>query len=89
MVIHGEPPQWRKAPKFVGPRLDFEGSLYDDYDLTEPPVNFNLDDQIAKRTEELLRKTYGKTVSLLRQHRAALLKSVKVRPFLYKTLVAC
>ncbi|CAO2819240.1 unnamed protein product [Amaranthus hypochondriacus] len=78
MVIHGEPPQWRKAPKFVGPRLDFEGSLYDDYDLTEPPVNFNLDDQIAKRTEELLRKTYGKTVSLLRQHRAALLKSVKV-----------
>ncbi|XP_057520581.1 probable inactive ATP-dependent zinc metalloprotease FTSHI 1, chloroplastic [Amaranthus tricolor] len=78
MVIHGEPPQWRKAPKFVGPRLDFEGSLYDDYDLIEPPVNFNLDDQIAKRTEELLRKMYGKTVSLLRQHRAALLKSVKV-----------
>ena len=89
MVIHGEPPQWRKAPKFVGPRLDFEGSLYDDYDLIEPPVNFNLDDQIAKRTEELLRKMYGKTVSLLRQHRAALLKSVKVCLFLYKTLMAC
>lgn len=78
MVIHGEPPPWRKASKFVGPRLDFEGSLYDDYDLTEPPVNFNLDDEIATRTEELLQEMYKKTVSLLRQHHAALLKTVKV-----------
>lgn len=78
MVIHGEPPPWRKKVKFVGPRLDFEGSLYDDYDLIEPPVNFNLDDEIAKRSEELLRDMYERTVSLLRRHHAALLKAVKV-----------
>ncbi|KAE8694649.1 FtsH extracellular protease family isoform 2 [Hibiscus syriacus] len=78
MVIHGEPPPWRKKVKFVGPRLDFEGSLYDDYDLIEPPVNFNMDDEIAKRSEELLRDMYGRTVSLLRSHHAALFKAVKV-----------
>ncbi|XVF10391.1 hypothetical protein REPUB_Repub07fG0178700 [Reevesia pubescens] len=78
MVIHGEPPPWRKKAKFVGPRLDFEGSLYDDYDLIEPPVNFNLDDEIAQRSEKLLRDMYGRTVSLLRRHHAALLKTVKV-----------
>ncbi|KAK9698446.1 hypothetical protein RND81_08G105000 [Saponaria officinalis] len=78
MVIHGEPPPWRKSPKFVGPRLDFEESLYDDHGLIEPPINFNLDDRVAKRTEELLRERYEKTVSLLRRHHAALLKTVKV-----------
>lgn len=78
MVIHGEPPPWKKSVKFVGPRLDFEGSLYDDYGLVEPPVNFNLDDQIAQRTEELIRSMYDRTVSLLRRHHAALLKAVKV-----------
>ncbi|KAL8063962.1 hypothetical protein ABFX02_01G060400 [Erythranthe guttata] len=78
MVVHGEPPPWRKRPKFVGPKIDFEGSLYDDYDLIEPPVNFKLDDDIAKRTEKLMHEMYGKTVSLLRQHNAALLKTVKV-----------
>lgn len=78
MVIHGEPAPWRRKVKFVGPRLDFEGSLYDDYDLIEPPLNFNLDDQIAQRTEELLRDMYEKTLSLLRRHHAALLKTVKV-----------
>ncbi|KAK6117499.1 hypothetical protein DH2020_048756 [Rehmannia glutinosa] len=78
MVVHGEPPPWRKRVKFVGPRIDFEGSLYDDYDLIEPPVNFKLDDDIAKRTEELMHDMYGKTVALLRQHNAALLKTVKV-----------
>ncbi|KAL9230945.1 hypothetical protein vseg_006228 [Gypsophila vaccaria] len=78
MVVHGEPPPWRKSPKFVGPRLDFEKSLYDDHGLIEPPINFNLDDQVAKRTEELLRERYEKTVSLLRCHHAALLKTVKV-----------
>lgn len=78
MVIHGEPPPWRKRIKFVGPRLDFEGSLYDDYGLIEPPINFNLDDQVARRTEELIRDMYARTVSLLRSHHAALLKAVKV-----------
>lgn len=78
MVIHGEPPPWRKSVKFVGPRLDFEGSLYDDYNLIEPPLNFKLDDQVAQRTEELICDMYGQTVSLLRRHHAALLKAVKV-----------
>ncbi|XP_073301814.1 probable inactive ATP-dependent zinc metalloprotease FTSHI 1, chloroplastic [Primulina huaijiensis] len=78
MVVHGEPSPWRKKVKFVGPRLDFEGSLYDDYDLIEPPVNFKLDDDVAKRTEQLMRDMYGNTVALLRRHTAALLKIVKV-----------
>lgn len=78
MAIHGEPPPWVKRVKFVGPRLDFGGSLYDDYDLIEPPINFNLDDDVAKKTEELICDMYGKTVALLRQHDTALLKTVKV-----------
>ncbi|KAD2394491.1 hypothetical protein E3N88_41468 [Mikania micrantha] len=78
MVIDGEPPPWRRQPKFVGPRLDFEESLYDDYDLIEPPINFNMDDEIAKRTENLISNMYGKTVSLLRRHHTALLKTIKV-----------
>ncbi|KAI7743238.1 hypothetical protein M8C21_024876, partial [Ambrosia artemisiifolia] len=78
MVIHGEPSPWRRQPKFVGPRLDFEESLYDDYGLIEPPINFNMDDEIAKRTEDLVSNMYGKTVALLRRHHAALLKTVKV-----------
>ncbi|MCE0480510.1 hypothetical protein HAX54_037439 [Datura stramonium] len=75
MAIHGEPPPWIKRVRFVGPRLDFGGSLYDDYDLTEPPINFNLDDDVAKKTEELIRDICGKTVTLLRQHDTALLKT--------------
>ncbi|XP_027342381.1 probable inactive ATP-dependent zinc metalloprotease FTSHI 1, chloroplastic [Abrus precatorius] len=78
MVIHGEPPPWKKSVKFIGPRIDFEGSLYDDYNLIEPPLNFKLDDEVAQRTEELIRDMYGKTVSLLRSHHAALLKAIKV-----------
>lgn len=78
MRIHGEPPPWRKKVKFVGPRLDFEGSLYDDYGLIEPPLNFNLDDEIAQRTEELIRDMYERTLSLLQRHHAALLKTIKV-----------
>ncbi|CAI9094336.1 OLC1v1030060C1 [Oldenlandia corymbosa var. corymbosa] len=78
MVVHGEPPPWRKRPKFVGPRLDFEGSLYDDYGLIEHPINFNLDDEVVKRTEDLMRTMYAKTLALLRQNHAALLKAVKV-----------
>ncbi|CAA6671512.1 unnamed protein product [Spirodela intermedia] len=78
MTIHGEPSAWKKSAKFIGPRLDFEGSLYDDYDLIEPPVNFNLDDDVALRAEELVNSMYGKTVCLLRRHHAALVKTVKV-----------
>ncbi|VVB11889.1 unnamed protein product [Arabis nemorensis] len=78
MVIHGEPPPWRKRVQFVGPRLDFEGSLYDDYDLVEPPINFNMDDEVAQRSEELISQMYNKTVSLLTQNQTALLKTVKV-----------
>ncbi|CAK9146033.1 unnamed protein product [Ilex paraguariensis] len=66
MVIHGEPSPWRKKVKFVGLRLDFEGLLYDDYDLIEPSINYNLKDEVARRTKELMRDTYGRTVVLLR-----------------------
>ncbi|XP_050943072.1 probable inactive ATP-dependent zinc metalloprotease FTSHI 1, chloroplastic isoform X2 [Cucumis melo] len=78
MVIHGEPPPWRKEVNFVGPRLDFEGSLYDDYDLTEPPLNLNLDDEVARRAEALIRDLYDRTLAMLQRHHAALLKAVKV-----------
>ncbi|XAR55148.1 hypothetical protein NMG60_11030559 [Bertholletia excelsa] len=78
MVIHGEPPPWRKRVKFVGPRLDFEESLYKHYGLIEPPINFNLDDEVARRTEELMHDMYEQMVALLKQHHAALLKTVKV-----------
>lgn len=78
MTIHGEPFPWKKKVKFIGPRLDFEGSLYDDYDFIEPPINFDLDDRVARRTEELIHEMYGKTLNLLKQHFAALLKTVKV-----------
>ncbi|XP_075505947.1 putative inactive ATP-dependent zinc metalloprotease FTSHI 1, chloroplastic isoform X2 [Primulina tabacum] len=73
-VVHGEPSPWRKKVKFVGPLLDFEGSLYDDYDLIEPPFNFKLDNNVAKRMEELMRNMHGNTVALLKRHNVALLR---------------
>ncbi|KAL5989372.1 putative inactive ATP-dependent zinc metalloprotease FTSHI 1, chloroplastic [Asimina triloba] len=78
MSIHGEPPPWRRKNDFIGPRLDFEGALYKDYGLFEPPINFCLDDEVAQRTERLMRDTYKRTVSLLRRHHAALVKTVQV-----------
>ncbi|CAK9156433.1 unnamed protein product, partial [Ilex paraguariensis] len=58
------PSPWRKKVKFVGPRLDFEGSLYDDYDLIEPSINFNLEDKVTRRTEELMRDTWKNSCSV-------------------------
>ncbi|CAA0812076.1 FtsH extracellular protease family [Striga hermonthica] len=78
MVVHGERPPWRKMVRFLGPKMDFEGSLYSSHGLCEPPLNFKLDDVIARRTEELMHDMYSKTVNLLRQHNAALLKTIKV-----------
>ncbi|XP_028549310.1 probable inactive ATP-dependent zinc metalloprotease FTSHI 1, chloroplastic [Dendrobium catenatum] len=78
MTIHGEPFPWKRKLLFIGPCLDFEGSLYEDYNFIEPPINFDLDDRVSRRTEELIHETYGKTLSLLRQHLTALLKAVKV-----------
>ncbi|KAK8933910.1 ATP-dependent zinc metalloprotease FtsH [Platanthera zijinensis] len=78
MTIHGEPFPWKRKFGFIGPRLDFEGSLYDDYGFIEPPINFDMDDLVARRTEELMHVMYGKTITLLRQHSAALLKTIKV-----------
>lgn len=77
-MIRGQRPAWKKRPKFVGPRLDFEGSLYRHHGLSEPPINLKLDDEVAERTEELVNRMYKKTLALLRRHHAALLKSVKV-----------
>ncbi|KAG9448252.1 hypothetical protein H6P81_014380 [Aristolochia fimbriata] len=78
VAIHGESPPWRKKTRFIGPRLDFEGSLYDDYGLIEPPINFALDDMVAQKTEELIDANYRKTVTLLRRHHAALVKTIRV-----------
>ncbi|KAL6549842.1 putative inactive ATP-dependent zinc metalloprotease FTSHI 1, chloroplastic [Orobanche minor] len=78
MVVHGEPSPWRKRVGFVGPRIDFEGSLYHVYNLKEPPINLKLDDEVAKRTEELMHNMYVKTVAMLRKHNAAFIKTVKV-----------
>ncbi|KAG6473042.1 hypothetical protein ZIOFF_066949 [Zingiber officinale] len=78
MTIHGEPSPWQKKPKFVGPRLDFEGSLYKHYGLIEPPINLDLDDNVAQKTEEILCDMYEQTYSMLRRHSAALVKTVKV-----------
>ncbi|KAK1302473.1 ATP-dependent zinc metalloprotease FtsH [Acorus calamus] len=78
MTIHGERPPWKKKASFVGPRLDFEGSLYDDYELTERPFNLDLDNQVAQRSDKMIQEMYGKTLSLLKSHQAALVKSVKV-----------
>lgn len=83
MTIHGEPSPWRKEPKFVGPRLDFEGSLYKHYGLIEPPINLALDDNVARRTEDILCDMYEQTFSLLRRHSAALVKTVKVEFFFF------
>lgn len=78
MTIHGESFPWKKKPKFIGPKLDFEKELYDNYGLIGPSINFDLDDAVARRTEELLRDMYEKTVSMLKTHVAALSKTVKV-----------
>lgn len=78
MAIHGESPPWVEISEFVGPRLDFEGSLYKLDGLYAQPLNFYMDDEIARRTEELMHNMYEKTVTLLKQHNAALLKTVKV-----------
>ncbi|KAL8138811.1 hypothetical protein V2J09_004812 [Rumex salicifolius] len=78
MVIHGEPPPWRKRTNFVGPKLDFEGSLYNHHSLIERPINFDLDDDVARRSEKLLKDMYQKTRELLGKHHSALLKAVKV-----------
>lgn len=78
MAVHGEPSPWRKKPKFVGPRLDFEGSLYKHYGFIEFPVNLDLEDDVAKRSDKLILEMYSKTLTLLKQHDAALLKTIKV-----------
>ena len=78
MVIQAEPPPWRNKVRFVGPRRDFEGKLYNVNGLIQRPINLNLTDDVSRRTEKLMRDMYGTTVALLRRHHAALLKTVKV-----------
>ncbi|KAJ3701842.1 hypothetical protein LUZ61_005547 [Rhynchospora tenuis] len=78
MTIRGEPFPWKKKPRFVGPPLDFEVSLYNTYGFHDFPLNFKLDDTVARRTEGLLEDMYDKTYNLLKQHAAALTKTVKV-----------
>lgn len=78
MTIRGEHPAWSREPHFCGPPLDFEGWLYDDYDFTEPTLNYSLDNDVAKHSEALVNKMYLKTLTLLRQHHAALTKAIYV-----------
>lgn len=83
IAIHGESPCWSRRAEFVGPRLDFEESLYRDYGFTESTLNFDLDDQIAQKTDKLINDMYIKILSMLRRHHAALIKTVKVCAFIF------
>lgn len=78
MVIHGEAAPWTRAPGFSGPPLNFEGSLYDDYDLYEESLNYDLDNDIVLRTEKLLNDNYQHIFTLIKQYHAALAKAVYV-----------
>lgn len=78
MTVRGEHPAWMQEPQFYGPPLTFEGWLYDDYEFTEPPLNPNVDSDVAKRSEILVNKMYLKTLRMLQQHHAALTKAIHV-----------
>ncbi|GAB2230336.1 hypothetical protein Drorol1_Dr00014598 [Drosera rotundifolia] len=78
MALHGKPQKWRRKFRFVGPRHDFEGSLYNHYNYIQPPISPNMEGLVEVRIEELLLDSYQKTVALLRRHHAALLKTIKV-----------
>ncbi|RVX00840.1 putative ribonuclease H protein [Vitis vinifera] len=65
------------------PKRSFMGVILRGHQLTTCRCllacsQLQLDDQVAQRTEELISDMYGKTLTLLRRHHAALLKTVKV-----------
>eukprot|EP00249_Psilotum_nudum_P022923 c28693_g1_i1 orf=891-4328(-) len=78
LTVHGERPAWSLEPHFVGPPLDFEGWLYDDYGLVDPALNRHIDNEVAECSEALLNKIYMRTLKMLQQHHAALAKTIYV-----------
>lgn len=78
MVIHGEAAPWKRVPGFIGPPLNFEGSLYDDYGFYEGPLNYNLENDIVLRTGKLVNDMYQNIFTLIHHYHAALAKAVYV-----------
>lgn len=64
---------------FVENKIIGQGSLYNDYNLTEPPLNLDVNDMVAQRTEKLINHMYQKIHTLLKRHEATLIKTVRVR----------
>eukprot|EP00250_Pteridium_aquilinum_P014200 c21840_g1_i1 orf=142-3063(+) len=77
MTVRGEQPPWKHS-SLTGPPLNFEGWLYEDYGFTERTLNLEMDDEVAKYSEALIKRMYVKTMSTLKQHRAALKKAIYV-----------
>ncbi|KAH9304112.1 hypothetical protein KI387_008516, partial [Taxus chinensis] len=76
MTIHAEQAPWARAPGISGPKVDFESSLYTDYNFYEESLNFKMDDDINYRAIKLLNDMYRRTVTLIRHHHAALAKAI-------------
>lgn len=79
ITITGDFNPWEQDSSFSGPPLGFEGGLYDNYGFQEKILNYDLVDDVADRTKALLDKTYWQTLTMLKQHQAALTKAVNVR----------
>jgi ATP-dependent Zn protease len=78
ITITGDPNPWSREAVFTGPSLGFEGGLYDNYGFVERPLNYDLVQETTLRTKALLDNMYMKTLTLLKQHHAALTKAVYV-----------
>ncbi|BBN13165.1 hypothetical protein MPTK1_6g01370 [Marchantia polymorpha subsp. ruderalis] len=78
ITITGDFNPWEQDSSFSGPPLGFEGGLYDNYGFQEKILNYDLVDDVADRTKALLDKTYWQTLTMLKQHQAALTKAVNV-----------
>ncbi|KAG0564941.1 hypothetical protein KC19_8G151400 [Ceratodon purpureus] len=78
ITLTGDPCPWGGGGALTGPPLGFEGGLYDDYGFVQTPLNYDLVDDTMERTQNLIETMYMKTLKLLKQHHAALAKSVCV-----------
>lgn len=78
LTLTGDPCPWGGGEALTGPPLNFEGGLYDDYGFVQKPLNYDLVDTTMEQTQKLVESMYMKTLKLLKQHHAALTKSVYV-----------
>lgn len=78
ITLTGDPCPWGGGEALTGPPLGFEGGLYDDYGFVQKPLNYDLVDTTMEQTQKLIESMYMKTLKLLKQHHAALAKSVSV-----------